>query len=172
MSSSPHTATGGTSFAALGYLIRCEVLKLVRLPLFAIPTFVFPLMFFAMFGLPNAHRELNGISAGPYILASFGTYAVMTVALFSFGIAIASERGLGWNRLSGLLVPLGSLPRVVQRVAPYLPDYHTGQPGWTLLGAGDGKGLGIHALWLAAYSLAFLALALLAYRRDEGRSFG
>ena len=73
---------------------------------------------------------------------------------------------------SGLLVPLQSLPTIVQRVAPYLPAYHTGQLGWTLLGAGDDKGMGVHALWVIGYTLVFLILALIAYRRDEGKNFG
>jgi hypothetical protein len=55
--------------SALLYLIRCEILKLVRVPMFAIPTFVFPIMFFAMFGLPNIRRPLDGINAGAYMMA-------------------------------------------------------------------------------------------------------
>lgn len=249
--------------AALLYLIRCEILKLVRVPAFTLPTFAFPLFFFAMFGLPNARNQIAGVSAGPYLLASFGAYATMSVALFSFGASIAAERGLGWNRLlrvtplrplplfgakivmamlfgtavllalfafgalaggirmpadqwvkllgllllgmipfvvlglfigyiagpnsaapianliflplsflSGLFVPLQSLPEIVQKLAPYLPSYHTGQLGWTLLGAGDGKGFGPHLLWLLGYTIAFTLLALIAYRRDEGKNFG
>ena len=73
---------------------------------------------------------------------------------------------------SGLFVPLDFLPGVVQRVAPYLPAYHVGQLGWTWLGAGDGAGLPRHVLWLAGYTAIFLALATIAYRRDEGKNFG
>ncbi|MFN8512346.1 MAG: ABC transporter permease [Chloroflexia bacterium] len=249
--------------SSLLYLIRCEILKLVRVPMFAIPTFVFPIMFFAMFGLPNLDNTIGGIKAGPYMMASYGAYSVMSVALFSFGVAIAAERGLKWNRLlratplrpltmfaskvamallfgaaslcglfafgaivagvrmaiprwlelgglllvgmipfvalglfigylagpnsaaavanliflplsfaSGLFLPLEFLPEVMQKVAPYLPAYHTGQLGWGVLGAGDGKGFGYHFLWLAGYTAVFMALALVAYWRDEGKNFG
>ena len=252
----PHGST-------LLYLIRCEILKLVRVPMFAIPTFVFPIMFFAMFGLPNIKNTLAGINAGAYMMASYGAYAVMSVALFSFGVAIAAERGLGWNKLmrvtplqpvmtfaakiamalifgafsllalfafgalvggvrmpiatwlglvgllvvgmipfvalglaigylagpnsaaavanmiflplsfaSGIFLPVEYLPDVIQRVAPYLPAYHVAELGWGALGAGDGKGAGMHLLWLAGYTIVFLALALFAYRRDEGKNYG
>ena len=249
--------------SALLYLIRCEILKLIRVPMFAIPTFVFPIMFFAMFGLPNINNTIGGIDAGAYMMASYGAYSVMSVALFSFGVAIAAERGLGWNKLlrttplqplttfvskvamallfgavsllalfafgaavggvrmplltwvqlsgllvlgmipfvalglfigylagpnsaaavanliflplsfaSGLFLPLDFLPDIIRRVAPYLPAYHTGQLGWTTLGAGDGKGYGVHLLWIAGYTALFLALAVVAYWRDEGKNFG
>ena len=57
---------------------------------------------------------------------------------------------------------------MVQRAAPYLPAYHVGQLGWTWLGAGDGAGLPGHVLSPAGYTALFLALAVVAYHRDEG----
>ncbi|MCC6626275.1 MAG: ABC transporter permease [Chloroflexi bacterium] len=259
----PTDAARSRPGSVLLYLIRCEVLKLLRVPMFAVPTFVFPIMFFAMFGLPNLDNTLDGISAGAYMMASYGAYSVMSVALFSFGVAIAAERGLGWNKLlratplrpltafiskvamallfgaasltalfvfgavvgrvrmplltwlelgsllvlgmipfvalglfigylagpnsaaavanliflplafaSGLFLPLKFLPDLIQTIAPYLPAYHTGELGWGALGAGDGKGVGYHLLWLAGYTVVFLALALVAYWRDEGKKYG
>ncbi|MBV9791160.1 MAG: ABC transporter permease, partial [Chloroflexi bacterium] len=32
--------------------------------------------------------------------------------------------------------------------------------------------LGSHLLWLAGYTVLFLAMALVAYRRDEGKTYG
>lgn len=249
--------------SVLAYYIYCEVIKLIRIPAFSIPTLLFPTMFFAFFGLPNIGAQIGGIDAGPYMMASYGAYAMMSVALFSFGVSIAAERGLGWNKLlrttplnplvyfmakiamalifglltllplfifagiaggvrlgfldwlqligllivgmipfvalglwlgyvggpnsaaaianviylplsfaSGLLMPLEFLPPMVRVVAPYLPAYHVGQLGWTSLGAGDGASLGSHLLWLGGYTVIFLAMALLAYRRDEGKTYG
>src|SRR5688572_16966012 len=89
----------GRRGSALAYIIRCEVLKLLRIPAFSIPTLLFPIMFFAFFGLPNVGGEIDGRDAGSYILASYGAYAMISVALFSFGVSIAAERGLGWNKL-------------------------------------------------------------------------
>ncbi|HEY0738532.1 MAG TPA: ABC transporter permease [Herpetosiphonaceae bacterium] len=249
--------------AVLFYYIYCEVMKLIRIPAFSIPTLLFPTMLFAFFGLPNLGAQIGGIDAGPYIMASYGAYAMMSVALFSFGVSIAAERGLGWNKLlrtmplnplvyfmaktgmalifgvltllplfafagivggvslgllawsrligllvvgmipfvalglwlgyfggpnsapaianviylplsfaSGLLMPLEFLPPVVRAIAPYLPAYHVGQLAWTSLGAGDGASLGSHLLWLAGYTALFLVMALVAYRRDEGKTYG
>ncbi len=85
--------------AVLAYQIYVEIVKTVRVPMFAILTLVFPTLLFAMFGLPSVNETHDGVNAGRFMMASFGTYAVMGVALFSFGVAIASERGMGWNRL-------------------------------------------------------------------------
>jgi ABC-2 type transport system permease protein len=248
---------------ALRAATLAELLKVVRVPSFMVPTIAFPILFFAMFGLPNASRTIAGINVGAYLMASYGAYAIMATALISFGVSIASERALGWNRLlrvtplssaayfgaktvmalalsamslaalfafgvavghvalplttwlrlgavllagtlpflllgaaigyaaspaaaapittliflplsfaSGLFMPLEMLPRAVQKAAPWLPSYHVGQLGWTTIGGGDGRGLVPHVLWLAAYAAVFGVLALLAYRRDEGRQFG
>lgn len=225
-------------------------------------TLIFPTMFFAFFGLANVRRTAGGAEIGAFMMASYGAYAVMSVALIAFGVSISAERGLGWNKLlraspmgplpyfvakvlmalavgfvslallfafatvvghlhepvafwvklsglliigmipfvllglaigylasptvaaptanliglplsfaSGLFVPIRLLPEGVQRVAPFLPSYHVAELGWTLVGAGDGAGYAGHLAWLAAYSAAFLALALVAYRRDEGKVF-
>ena len=72
---------------------RAEFLRLIRAPAFSVPVIVFPIMFYALFGLPFAHERVHGISVGSYALASFGAYAVISVALFSFGITVANERG-------------------------------------------------------------------------------
>lgn len=247
----------------LVYQVHLEVVKLLRIPMFSVPTFLFPILFFTMFGLPNVDETLDGINAGRYTMASFGTYAVMATALFSFGVTIATERGLGWNKLlrttplepltyfaskvimavlfgtavlaalfafgafvggiemsvgqwaelggllvlgmvpfvclglllgyvagpnsaaavanliflplafgSGLFMPLEFLPEVMQDVAPYLPSYHVAQLGWQVLGTGDGAPFLEHVVWVAGYALIFLAAALIAYRHDEGKTFG
>lgn len=256
------TASARTRFPLL-VLVRAEVMQRLRVPGFVIATIIFPMMFFAFFGLPNLGRAISGVDSGAYMMASYGAYAVMSVALISFGVSISAERGLGWNKLlraspmdplayfvakilmalilgflslallfafaatvghlslapafwvkisgllllgmvpfvalglaigyfasptaaapianlislplsfgSGLFVPLQFLPAPVQHVAPYLPSYHVAELAWTLLGAGDGKGFGPHLLWVGGYAAVFMALAVLAYRRDEGKTFG
>src|SRR5579863_404338 len=72
---------------------QCEFLRLIRVPAFSIPVIAFPVMFFLLFGLPYATAKIDGISVGSYTLASFGAYAVISVALFSFGITVANDRG-------------------------------------------------------------------------------
>lgn len=71
---------------------------------------------------------------------------------------------------SGLFVPPRQLPEFVQRFAPYLPTYHYGQLAWGSLGAAS-EPLGVSLAWLAGYAVAFFALALRAYQREELRKF-
>ena len=71
---------------------RSEFLMLARVPAFTIPTIVFPIMFFALFGLPHVNESFEHSTVGQFMLASFGAYAVISVALFSFGVTVAAER--------------------------------------------------------------------------------
>ena len=244
-------------------LVKSEVIQRLSVPGFVIATIIFPMMFFAFFGLPQLGRQTGGVDVGAYMMASFGAYSVMSVALISFSVSIATERGLGWNKLlrasplspaafftakvlmaialgflslvalfsfatlyghvslpaafwakltslllvgmipfialglaigyvasptgaapianlislplsfgSGLFVPLSLLPGGIRQLAPYLPSYHVAQLGWTLLGAGDGLGYATHLIWIGGYAAAFVALAVVVYRRDEGKTFG
>ncbi len=52
-------------------------------------------MFYVLFGivLGNAHDRKDNAT---YLLATMACYGVMAVALFSFGVGIAMERGQGW----------------------------------------------------------------------------
>lgn len=259
----PQQISFGQRFSALLYIVYCEIIKLLRIPAFTIPTVLFPIMFFTFFGLPNIGNTIDDIDAGAYILTSYGAYSMISVALFSFGVSIAAERGLGWNKLlrttpmhplmyflakvvmaiitglitllllflfgiivggvrmdiliwltligylvlgmipfvalglfigyiagpnsaaaianviflplsfaSGLFVPLAFMPTFIQTIAPYLPAYRTAQLAWTTIGAGDGTPIYIHLLWLIGYTIVFMGLALLAYRRDEGKNYG
>ena len=241
---------------------RCEFLRLFRVPAFSISSIVFPLMFYALFGLPWAHQHIEGINVGTYELASFGAYAVISVALFSFGVTVAYDRAEKTTRLlratpmspiaylagkvlatlffafvtivallvfatlaggtrfdpllwlvliarllvgvfpfitlgfaigyltgpsssigilnlinlpmsfaSGLFVPASGLPSYVRAIAPYLPAYHFGQLAWGAVGA-PVEPVAVSIAWLAAYTVAFGAVALRAYYREETKTFG
>lgn len=80
--------------------ITAEFLKLWRVPAFSIPTILFPVIFFVLFGIPNARQTTDtGISVAQIILASLTAYGLMNIALFSFGAGVANERGQGWMKL-------------------------------------------------------------------------
>lgn len=83
----------------LWHQTRAEFLKLWRNPGFSIASLALPVLFFAFFGLPNLHDTVAGVSAGPYIVASYGAYGVISVMLFSFGVGVAQERGQRLNVL-------------------------------------------------------------------------
>jgi ABC-2 type transport system permease protein len=74
--------------------------------------------------------------------------------------------------LSGLWIPLEFLPKALQSFAIYMPPYHLSRLALGVFGA-DGS----HAWWghweaLAGFTLLFLGLAKLGYRRDESRKNG
>ncbi|MFO7168710.1 MAG: ABC transporter permease [Chloroflexota bacterium] len=77
-----------------------EFIKLWRIPMFSVPTLLFPILLFLLFGVPNATETLPGGGvAGPYMMASFGAYGLLGIAFFSFGIGVANERAQGWMKL-------------------------------------------------------------------------
>lgn len=253
---------GHGRLSLLVYYVYNELLRLFRMPMFSVPTLLFPILFFAMFGLPFAKDLQEGINNGQFMMASFGTYTVMSVAMSSFSASIAVERGSGWNRFlkttpmnawtyfsakismavvfelltliaffcfaalvghvhlalamwlkltglmligtlpfislgflighisgptsatiianliffpmsfaSGLFMPLAMLPTFIQHAAKYLPSYNLAQLGWSLLGAHATTSTWVNLALTAAYTIVFLTLGFLVYRRDQGRNF-
>ena len=73
---------------------------------------------------------------------------------------------------SGLWIPIDVLPAAIQNVAPFLPPYHYSQLALGSLGAHQGGSPLLHLAVLAGYTLLFLAVAVIGYRRDEGSTFG
>ena len=76
-----------------------ELLKSVRLPIFAISTIAFPVMFYVIFGATFGRQQAGPVDVATYMLATYGAYGVIGAALFSFGVGVAVERAQGWMRL-------------------------------------------------------------------------
>lgn len=74
---------------------RSELLRVWRTPGFAIPTLLFPAMFYLFFGVLLARGE-HGAEQSLYALGGLGSFGVMTPGLFGFGVGFAMDRGLGW----------------------------------------------------------------------------
>jgi len=74
---------------------RAQLLNSLRIPAFSLTTVFLPIMFFAFFGLPYVHQTIDhtNITIGPYMMASFGAYAVSSAMVFNFGIGVAMARG-------------------------------------------------------------------------------
>ncbi len=72
---------------------RAEFLKAWREPAFAIPTLVFPIAFYTLFGV-----VLGGSNPqrAAYMLATFGVFSAMGPAMFGFGVGVSTEREKGW----------------------------------------------------------------------------
>ncbi len=75
---------------------KYEFLKLLRFPMFSVSTLVFPLMFYILFGLVMGRQTIGNITTTLYLIASYGTFAVMGASLFGTAAVLSSERGLGW----------------------------------------------------------------------------
>ena len=88
---------------------RCEFLRLLRAPSFAVPTLVFPPMFYLLFGVLLAGPHGAG-KAGSYLLATYGVFGVMAPGLFGFGVAMALDRERGFLALKRALpMPPGAM---------------------------------------------------------------
>lgn len=102
---------------ALIQLVQAELRRMTRNPMFAVGTIGFPIMFFGLFGLPAVHETTQyGANVGQLILVQFGAYSLLSIAMFSFGSAVAVERTGGWLRLlraSPLPVPLYFAAKIV-----------------------------------------------------------
>ncbi len=69
-----------------------QLKSLFRLPAYWVPTVLFPVMLFAMFGSGGSGRSAD------YRMASFVVYGVIGVAFFQFGVSIAQDRESHWER--------------------------------------------------------------------------
>jgi ABC-2 type transport system permease protein len=65
-------------------------LSLQRMPAYSLPTLLFPIMFYAFFGLVMARGY-----AQPMMI-TFSCFGVLGTAMFAFGIGAATERAQGW----------------------------------------------------------------------------
>lgn len=87
----------GRTLKIFGKEAKYEFLKLLRLPIYAVSTMLFPVMFYVLFGLlMNRGQDLSHVGVSTYLIATYGTFGVMGASLFAFGAGIAGERGLGW----------------------------------------------------------------------------
>ena len=105
----------------LAHLLRLQViethhalLQAWRLPAFSIPTLLFPLAFYVLFGLMLPSQTGNAAPAH-YLLATYGAFAVIGPALFGFGVGIAMDEDMGWLKLKRVS-PLPMLVHFIARV--------------------------------------------------------
>jgi len=93
-----NTRSMSTPTLLRSYLLeaRLEFLRVLRTPAFALPTLLFPPLFYLLFGLLlNRHSA----DAAHYLFATYSVFGVMAPALFGFGVGIAIERERGWLSL-------------------------------------------------------------------------
>lgn len=72
---------------------------------------------------------------------------------------------------SGLFIPINTMPAIVQQIAPFLPAYHGGMLARVAVGVPSASAQWVHVVWLLGFTAVFLALAVWAYRRDQGANY-
>jgi len=87
------TAPRASAWRAQLQELRCELMRMLREPMYVIPTLLFPALFYAMFGLLMGGR--NGSGAAQYLLATYGVFGTLGASLFGFGITVAIDRERG-----------------------------------------------------------------------------
>ena len=75
---------------------KYELRKQTRMPAFMIPTIGFPIMFYVLFGLVMQHGSKDSEMIATYMLATYGAFGVISIALFALGVGVAVGRGQGW----------------------------------------------------------------------------
>jgi ABC-2 type transport system permease protein len=94
-----------------GALLHCyalesklEFLRLLRTPAFALPTLLFPAMFYLLFGVVFArHNPAAVFPLTTWLLATCSVFGVMAPGLFGFGVTVALDREQGWLDLKRAL---------------------------------------------------------------------
>jgi len=74
--------------------IQVELIKMLRTPAFSVPTIVFPVMFYLLFGVLLGSMRGN-LQMGQYALAAYAVFGTMAPGLFGFGVTLAMEREQG-----------------------------------------------------------------------------
>lgn len=72
---------------------------------------------------------------------------------------------------SGLWLPIEFMPGFLRAIAPWLPPYHLAQLALAPV-RGSADGVLLHIAALGGFTILFLAAAVFAYRRDDGRTWG
>ena len=120
------------------------------------------------FGVDIKDLEVNSVGLFPFVTLGFflGYVSGPTSATI-----IANLIFLPLSFASGLFIPLQMLPKFIQQAAPYLPSYNVAQLGWTALGAHTGRSAGTNLGYITIYTMIFLVMSIIVYRRDQGRKF-
>ncbi|HEU0154083.1 MAG TPA: ABC transporter permease [Arenimonas sp.] len=92
-----------------------ELLAVLRQPAFALPTLLFPVVFYLLFAvvLPG---KWGGLERAAYLLATYGVFGVIGPALFGFGVGLAIERDKGWLELKRVS-PMPTMVYFVAKIA-------------------------------------------------------
>lgn len=98
---------------------RANTVEIARMPMYWVPAMLFPLLFFALFGIAQAKRLADIGLGGEYVLTPFLLFTTLNVTLSSLAAGIAAERSSTWERRLRLL-PTPVMFRFLGRLAHVL----------------------------------------------------
>lgn len=117
-------------------------------------------------------------------LALFGVLVAGSITFCAFGLAVGFFAGpnsaapivnllyLPTAFLAGLWVPIMFLPKPIQKIAYWLPQYHFSQLALHTIGGSRGESVMMHISAMFLATIVFAAIAWIGYRRDEGKLYG
>jgi ABC-2 type transport system permease protein len=140
------------------------------------------LVFLTLFTLGTA---FGGVRLAPsQVLTLMATLVGGSVPFCAFGLAIGyfakpnsapaivNVLYLPLSFLSGLWMPISILPEFLQKLALGLPPYHLGQMALHTVGFDSRGDMHTHINVLIGFTLVCLGVAMLGFRRDEGKLYG
>lgn len=89
---------------------KTTLLSLFRAPGYWVPTVLFPVMLYSMFGASVSNAAISS-----FVMASFCAYAVIGVGFYQFGVSIATDRETSWERFQRVL-PNVFWPKLLSRL--------------------------------------------------------
>lgn len=80
--------------------IFADVREYLRVPEFMVGVVAVPIILYAMFGSTTGPDPTlpDGTPVAAMMAGSFAAYGIVSLAIFTFGVDVASERGTGWLR--------------------------------------------------------------------------
>lgn len=87
------TQSNYSAFSVYVTEAKFEFIRMLRMPMFALPALVFPAMFYLLFGVLMGKGKPE-VSA--YLLATYCIFGVMGPGLFGFCVSVALEKDQGW----------------------------------------------------------------------------
>jgi ABC-2 type transport system permease protein len=157
--------TSPAPWRVLGVEVTEGLLAIAREPAALFFSVLMPVMFFALFAsLFGDQPGPTGIPSAVSMLATFGTFGVVSVMLLNPGIAVANDRTRGWLRVKKVsAAPVGTtIVAKVIAALPYALALLIAFTAVSLLVAGPQLGFGTWLRLVAVLLLGSLPFALLS----------
>ncbi len=140
------------------------------------------IVFLTLFTLGSLFGDVRLLPS--QILGLMATLVLGSIPFCAFGLvigylakpnsapAVVNVVYLPLSFLSGLWMPIGVLPSVLQKVALWLPPYHLGQLAVHAIGIDSRGDVHTHINVLIGFTMICLGVAMLGFRRDQGKLYG